>query len=200
MGLAKVPGNGYEARQLTLRYARSEAACAAGDEVEDEEVIAVGASSTPVTLFFCQTATAVDATKVVSSATSASGTPKAGNVPKFKVKAKADGTSIKATWNIPADADIVRAHASIKEGGVAPQYGSPPPTSAVFSGLADERLGRRAHRREGGVDRGGPPVHRGDMGKAGQLLGRAVRGVQYLGDQGGPVRPGRDAHVLRVHL
>lgn len=137
VGLAKVPGNGYEARQLTLRYARSEAACAAGDEVEDGEVIGgLGASSTPVTLFFCQTATAVDATKVVSSATSASGTPKAGNVPKFKVKAKADGTSIKATWNIPADADIVRAHASIKEGGVAPQYGSPPPTSAVFSGLA----------------------------------------------------------------
>ena len=137
VGLAKVPGNGYEARQLTLRYARSEAACAAGDEVEDGEVIGgLGASSAPVTLFFCQTATAVDATKVVSSATSASGTPKAGNVPKFKVKAKADGTSIKATWNIPADADIVRAHASIKEGGVAPQFGSPPPSSAVFSGLA----------------------------------------------------------------
>ena len=136
-GLAKVPGNGYEARQLTLRYARSEAACATGDEVEDQEVIeGLGASNASVTLFFCQTATAVDATKVVSSATSASGTPKADKVPKFKVEAEADGTSITASWNIPAGADIVTAHASIKEAPAKSVVGSPPPTSAVFSGLA----------------------------------------------------------------
>lgn len=136
VGLAKVPGNGYEERQLTLRYGRSEAACAYGDEVADRDVIAVGASNAPVTLFFCQTATAIDATKVVSPATTATGTPKADKVPKFKVEVEADGTSIKASWNIPGGADIVKAHASIKEGGAAPQYGSPPPTSAVFSGLA----------------------------------------------------------------
>lgn len=137
VGLAKVPGNGYEERQLTLRYARSEAACAAGDEVDDEEVIGgLGASNAPVTLFFCQTATAVDATKVVSSATSATGTPKADKVPKFKVEVEADGTDIKASWNIPAGADIVKSHASVKEASVAPQYGSPPSTSAVFYGLA----------------------------------------------------------------
>ncbi|MFC2777927.1 MAG: Ig-like domain-containing protein [Pauljensenia sp.] len=132
-GLAVVPGNGFDAGSLTLRYAWSEDRCAGGQPITNGTSIRVDSWQTQ-TLYFCQTGLGVGGRPAVSSVVSASAAP-TGKPSQVGVSITNVGTSSATVrWDpVPANPGVSEIRVSL---GSQTQVLSGGATEATFSGLA----------------------------------------------------------------
>ena len=133
-GLVRVPGRGFDASRLTLRYASSREACAAGTQVENGDTLTVN-SWQPQTFYFCQTGVGLKnettASPPVPAVGQATGAPSQVGVSITNVNA----TSLTVRWDpVAANPAVTQIRVTLSNGETKPL--SPGATEATFSDLA----------------------------------------------------------------
>ena len=132
-GLAPVPGRGFDASSLTLRYAESPGACATGPQVSNGEILLVSGWQ-PTTFYFCQTGTGLNnrpaASDAVAAVGQASGAPSQVNV----VFTSVTSSSVTVHWD-PVGANPAVSEIRVSVGGQTQTVGAGS-TEATFTGLA----------------------------------------------------------------
>lgn len=132
-GLVRVPGRGFDASHLTLRYASSREACATGTQVENGHTLTVN-SWEPQTFYFCQTGVGASSPNAASPAVPAVG--QATGVPS-DVGVQITGvnsTSVTVQWD-PVGANPMVDEIRVSLGGETKTV-RPGTTSVTFSDLA----------------------------------------------------------------
>ena len=132
-GLVRVPGRGFDASRLTLRYASSRDACATGTPVENGQTLTVTGWE-PETFYFCQTGVGVSSPNAASTPVPAVG--QATGVPS-DVGVQITGvnsTSVTVQWD-PVGANPAVTEIRVSLGGETKTL-SESATSATFSDLA----------------------------------------------------------------
>ena len=132
-GLVRVPGRGFDASHLTLRYASSRDACATGTQVENGETLTVTGWEQQ-TFYFCQTGVGVSSPNAASTPVPAVG--QATGVPS-DVGVQITGvnsTSVTVQWD-PVSANPAVTEIRVSLGGET-KILSEGATSATFSDLA----------------------------------------------------------------
>ena len=133
-GLVRVPGRGFDASRLTLRYASSREACAAGTQVENGDTLTVN-SWQPQTFYFCQTGVGLKnettASPPVPAVGQATGAPSQVGVSITNVNA----TSLTVRWDpVAANPAVTQIRVTLSNGETKPL--SRGATEATFSDLA----------------------------------------------------------------
>lgn len=133
-GLAPVPGRGFDASRLTLRYAASPEACIGGTQVSNGDTLTVNGWQ-PQTFYFCQTGVGVNnrntASEAVSAVGQATGAPSQVGVSITNVNA----TSLTVRWDpVAANPAVTQIRVTLSNGETKPL--SPGATEATFSDLA----------------------------------------------------------------
>ena len=132
-GLAPVPGRGFDASSLTLRYAESPGACATGPQVSNGEILLVSGWQ-PTTFYFCQTGTGLNnrpaASDAVAAVGQATGAPSQVNV----VFTSVTSSSVTVHWD-PVGANPAVSEIRVSVGGQTQTVGAGS-TEATFTGLA----------------------------------------------------------------
>ena len=133
-GLVRVPGRGFDASRLTLRYASSRDACATGTPVENGDTLTVN-SWQPQTFYFCQTGVGVSSPNAASTPVpavgQATGAPSQVGVSITNVNA----TSLTVRWDpVAANPAVTQIRVTLSNGETKPL--SPGATEATFSDLA----------------------------------------------------------------
>ena len=131
--LAPVPGRGFDASNLTLRYAESPGACASGPQVSNGDILLVSGWQ-PTTFYFCQTGTGLNNRPVASDAVAAvgqaTGAPSQVNV----VFTSVTSSSVTVHWD-PVGANPAVSEIRVSVGGQTQTVGAGT-TEATFTGLA----------------------------------------------------------------
>ena len=132
-GLVRVPGRGFDASHLTLRYASSRDACATGTQVENGETLTVTGWEQQ-TFYFCQTGVGVSSPNAASTPVPAVG--QATGVPSnVDVRfTEVNSTSVTVQWD-PVGANPAVTEIRVSLGGETKTL-SERATSATFSDLA----------------------------------------------------------------
>ena len=132
-GLVRVPGRGFDASHLTLRYASSRDACATGTQVENGQTLTVTGWE-PQTFYFCQTGVGVSSPNAASTPVPAVG--QATGVPSnVDVRfTEVNSTSVTVQWD-PVGANPAVTEIRVSLGGETKTL-SERATSATFSDLA----------------------------------------------------------------
>ena len=132
-GLVRVPGRGFDASHLTLRYASSRDACATGTQVENGETLTVTGWEQQ-TFYFCQTGVGVSSPNAASTPVPAVG--QATGVPSnVDVRfTEVNSTSVTVQWD-PVGANPAVTEIRVSLGGETKTL-SDRATSATFSDLA----------------------------------------------------------------
>ena len=132
-GLAPVPGRGFDASRLTLRYAESPGACASGPQVSNGDILLVSGWQ-PTTFYFCQTGTGLNnrpaASDAVAAVGQATGAPSQVNV----VFTSVTSSSVTVHWD-PVGANPAVSEIRVSVGGQMKTVGAGT-TEATFTGLA----------------------------------------------------------------
>ena len=133
-GLVRVPGRGFDASRLTLRYASSRDACATGTPVENGDTLTVTGWQSQ-TFYFCQTGVGVSspnaASPPVAAVGQATGAPSQVGVSITNVNA----TSLTVRWDpVAANPAVTQIRVTLSNGETKPL--SPGATEATFSDLA----------------------------------------------------------------
>lgn len=132
-GLVRVPGRGFDASHLTLRYASSRDACATGTQVENGDTLTVTGWEQQ-TFYFCQTGVGVSnpnaASPPVPAVGQATGVPSNVDVRLTGV----NSTSVTVQWD-PVGANPAVTEIRVSLGGETKTL-SEGATSATFSDLA----------------------------------------------------------------
>ena len=132
-GLVRVPGRGFDASRLTLRYASSPEACATGTQVENGDTLTVTGWQSQ-TFYFCQTGVGVSSPNAASPPVPAVG--QATGVPSNVDVRFSDinSTSVTVQWDpVGANPEVTEIRVSL--GGETKTL-SGSATSATFSDLA----------------------------------------------------------------
>ena len=132
-GLVRVPGRGFDASRLTLRYAESPGACATGTQVENGDTLTVTGWQSQ-TFYFCQTGVGVSSPNAASPPVPAVG--QATGVPSNVDVRFSDinSTSVTVQWDpVGANPEVTEIRVSL--GGETKTL-SGSATSATFSDLA----------------------------------------------------------------
>ena len=132
-GLVRVPGRGFDASRLTLRYASSPEACATGTQVENGDTLTVTGWQSQ-TFYFCQTGVGVSSPNAASPPVAAVG--QATGVPSNVDVRFSDinSTSVTVQWDpVGANPEVTEIRVSL--GGETKTL-SGSATSATFSDLA----------------------------------------------------------------
>ena len=132
-GLVRVPGRGFDASHLTLRYASSRDACATGTPVENGDTLTVTGWEQQ-TFYFCQTGVGVSSPNAASTPVPAVG--QATGVPSNVDVRLTDvnSTSVTVRWD-PVGANPAVTEIRVSLGGET-KILSEGATSATFSDLA----------------------------------------------------------------
>ena len=132
-GLVRVPGRGFDASRLTLRYASSRDACATGTPVENGDTLTVTGWEQQ-TFYFCQTGVGVSSPNAASTPVPAVG--QATGVPSNVDVRLTDvnSTSVTVRWD-PVGANPAVTEIRVSLGGET-KILSEGATSATFSDLA----------------------------------------------------------------
>ena len=132
-GLAPVPGRGFDASRLTLRYAESPGACASGPQVSNGDILLVSGWQ-PTTFYFCQTGTGLNnrpaASDAVAAVGQATGAPSQVNV----VFTSVTSSSVTVHWD-PVGANPAVSEIRVSVGGQTKTVGAGT-TEVTFTGLA----------------------------------------------------------------
>ena len=132
-GLVRVPGRGFDASRLTLRYASSPEACATGTQVENGDTLTVTGWQSQ-TFYFCQTGVGVSspnaASPPVAAVGQATGAPSQVNV----VFTSVTSSSVTVHWD-PVGANPAVSEIRVSVGGQMKTVGAGT-TEATFTGLA----------------------------------------------------------------
>ena len=129
-GLARVPGRGFEASDLTLRYSEDPNSCAIGEQTDDGAILPANGWQAK-TYYFCQTGINGTVSKVESATGTATGLPSDVDV-RFSA---INSTSLTVQWApVGANPEVTEIRVSLG-GETKPLTGSKA-TDVTFSDLA----------------------------------------------------------------